>query len=317
MQQQTNILVAGSTAFDHLYTYEGSFLDGIDTSKLSELSVSFPVTNHRIFPGGAGANVTWNLGLLQQHVQLLSATGDDAQAYIATLKERGINVDTISIIQPGDTPHAVITTDDAKRQITLFDPGIEPKADWTKNLQQAMNVSVAILTPWRPSFMQPVIDWCKSHKVPYIFDPGQQILNFDQESLHTIVSQAAGVVLNEYEWTLLQQRMGLDTVSILNMTPFCAVTKGAEGFSLYTHQSMQSFPACKPRTTLNPTGAGDAFRAGMLTGIQRAWPLETGCQLGAALASLVVEHEEAQIAFADTTELMRRMNAAYGTSAAL
>lgn len=310
--QRTHILVTGSTAFDHLYSYEGSFLDGIDTSKLIELSISFPVTNHRIFPGGAGANVAWNLGLLKQNVQLLSATGEDAKPYLSTLKQAGINTDTVSIISPGETPHAVITTDEANRQITIFDPGIEKQADWTKNLTHAHNIAIVILTPWRPSFMQPILDWCKSNTIPYVFDPGQQILNFDRDELYTIVSASAGIVVNDYEWKLVQSRMALDEAAILNIVPFCAITHGEEGFELKIKDATQSFPACKPLSTRNPTGAGDAFRAGMLTGIQAGWPLETGCQLGAALASLVVEYEEAQIPFIDINELRHRVKITYG-----
>lgn len=313
MQQKPahSILVAGSIAYDHFYDYEGSFLDGIDTSKLADLSVSFSVSRHRKHTGGAGANVAWNMALLGESPLLLATAGSDATPYIERMKQEGVRTDAITVNPAGITAHAIIVTDDAKRQITFFDPGVEMDTKWEDRLSPLGEIDLAILTPWKPHFMLPVIAWCEKHAVPFIFDPGQHILDFNQAELTDILGHCRGLVLNEYEWHLLQTRSGKSAEEIRNSVPFAVITRGENGFEIFEGEHISRFPACTHDNTVNPTGAGDAFRAGLLTGILEGWPLALGCQLGAAIASLVVEIEATQLPALDLEEVRLRAKRAY------
>ncbi len=300
------ILVAGSLAFDNLYKHQGSFLDGIDTSKLDDLSISFTVTDHTIQKGGAGANIAWNLALLECPVALFCVVGKDAKEYVTILEARGVNTEHIIVYEKGATPHCVIATDNELRQITLFDSGVELQMDWLREIQNCQNIRMVLVGPWQPEFSLPIFTWAAAKNIPAIFDPGQHILDYNQTQLHKVLETCEGIVLNTYEWHILQGRANLKDTDIIEKVNFIIVTKGEDGFDVHTKKGNEHFPACQPLQTINPTGAGDAFRAGLLSGLYNNDSLEDACKLGAALASKVVEQEGALLDNVDITELNAR-----------
>jgi adenosine kinase len=309
----SRVLVAGSMALDRFVHYEGSFLDGIRQESLEHLSVSFSVARYEERDGGSGANVAWNLRLLHQELSLLSAVGKDGQAYVDRLHARGIDTSLIYVSSTLPTANAVIATDEARRQITFFYVGAEMEPNWLKPETFPTHFSRAIVTPWKPIFTLPALRWCKEKGIPCIFDPGQHILGFTVEQFQEAIDCCQGLMMNTYEWQLIEERMGTSKEALLQKIPFIIITHGEEGFFVYEPGTEKHYPACTPDTIVNPTGAGDAFRAGVLTGLERGLDLAVSAQLGAALASKVVEVEGALLPSVDMAEISGRVEKAYGT----
>ncbi len=313
----SRILVAGSMALDRFVHYEGSFLDGIRQESLEHLSVSFSVARYEERDGGSGANVAWNLRLLNQDLTLLSAAGKDGQAYIDRLKAKGIDTSLIYVSSTLPTANAVIATDESRRQITFFYVGAEMEPGWLQPEKFPLHFSRAIVTPWKPIFTLPALRWCKEKGISCIFDPGQHILGFTPEQFAEAIENCDGLMMNTYEWQLVEERMKVSKEELLKKIPFIIITHGEEGFMICEPEKEKNYPACTPDCIVNPTGAGDAFRAGVLAGLERGLDLATSTQLGAALASKVVEAEGALLPEIDRGEICGRVEKTYGTKISL
>jgi adenosine kinase len=306
-----NILVTGSIAYDLLLQYDGSFADAIDGQDIERLSVSFFSPHYARHHGGTGANIAWNLALLKQSPLLVGTVGGDGAEYIALLKKRGVDVSHVEKLGDFPTATAIIGTDSGERQIAFFHPGADAKGTFP-DLTNEPDIGAAIVSARDAGLMLQGVRQCQHLSIPYLFDPGQQVIAMSADELFASAKSSAGIVCNGYEWDLFQTRLSLPIEGLLEEVPIAIVTEGEEGVTLYTAEKTIRLPACKPDRVVNPTGAGDAFRAGVLTGIANGWSLKEGVMLGQALASFVVEIEGTLIEKIDLDAVWGRAETTYG-----
>ncbi|TSC58914.1 MAG: adenosine kinase [Candidatus Peregrinibacteria bacterium Greene0416_19] len=313
MLRMKKILVTGSIAYDVLLGYDGSFADAIDPSDLDHLSVSFFSPHYARHHGGTAANIAWNLRLLLQEPLLVGTVGSDGGSYLALMRERGIDTSMVEELQEHVTATAIIGTDDAERQIAFFHPGADAHGAWPDLSELREDIAYAVIGARNPALMMTAVRWCQVYGVPYLFDPGQQVIALSSDELLAAVKGSAGVIANAYEWSLLSAKIGLSTGALLELAPMLIVTQGEEGVTIYRRKEPAIvLRACPPQRFVNPTGAGDAFRAGLLTGLLTGWSLEHCGMLGASIASFVVEQEGTLLDFLDVNDVLGRAEVTYG-----
>jgi adenosine kinase len=305
------ILVSGSIAYDVLLGHDGSFTDALDPKKLAELSVAYLAPHYAKHHGGTGANISWNVRLLGGDPLLVGSVGSDGGSYAALLSERGINVQYIDTIDDAVTATAIIATDTGERQITFFHPGADAKGAWPDLNDERDDLVYAIVSPRDSGLMQSAASWCEKFKVPFLFDPGQQIPAFSKAELERLTRASSGVVVNEYEWELLSKILGVTEKKFLALCPLLLVTRGEKGVRTITAEGSEDIDACKADHVMNPTGAGDAFRAGLLFGFSQNWSLRDSCRLGCGMGSFVVEIEGTLLDTLDVGLLHERIRKTY------
>jgi adenosine kinase len=308
------ILITGSTAYDVLLGYDGSFADAIDPKSIKNLSVSFFSPHYARHHGGTGANIAWTLRLLGGSPLLVSTVGADGGEYAALLRERGLDTTYLEKLNSYVTATAIIGTDTASRQIAFFHPGADAHGTWPgKKLQEERDdLAYAIVGARNGSLMTEAARWCGKWKVPLLFDPAQQIIGLSKDDLLAGIRVSTGVICNAYEWSILSEKTGLNADGVLEHAKYLIVTHGGDGLTLYARKGEHVLPACKADKVVNPTGAGDALRAGLLAGLGAGWSLEDASKLGAAVASFVVEQEGTLLDVLDIDEVRNRAQMAYG-----
>ncbi len=309
-----NILVTGSTAYDILLGYGGSFADAIDPKAIKSLSVSFFSPFYARHHGGTGANIAWTLRLLGASPMLVSTVGKDGGEYKALLAERGVDTTYLEQLDAYVTATAIIGTDNGSRQIAFFHPGADAHGSWPGAALQdeREDLAYALVGARNPVLMTEAVRWCAKWKVPLLFDPGQVIIGLSKDELLAGIRASKGVLCNAYEWSLLSERAGVSVDGVLEHAEYLIVTHGGDGLALFTRGGERVLPACKADTVVNPTGAGDALRAGLLAGLSAGWTVEDACKLGASVASFVVEKEGTLLDALDLDEVSARAEAAYG-----
>ena len=305
-------LAAGSIAYDILLSYNGSFVDGIDTSRLNDLSVGY-VTEHLVRQyGGTAANIAWNLKLLQQEAIIAGSVGNDGDEYLKRLKKAGIDCSLVTKHADDVTPTAIIGTDTGERQITFFHPGADRMTDAPDVKALKNKVALAIISPHSAFSMERTAQACIQAGIPFIFDPGQQCLQFGVEEFQRILTGSAGMIVNAYEWSLIAEQHHWSMDEVLGLTEWLIVTHGEHGIGIQTREESVVVEAVPTAKLVNPTGAGDAFRAGLLSGLGADMHIRDAARIGAALASLCVEHEVTQMEEFDLEEMWKRAEEAYG-----
>ncbi len=307
------ILVTGSIAYDVLLHYEGSFKDAIKGSDLENLSVSFYSPHYTRHHGGTASNIAWNLRLLNQEPMLVGTVGKDGGEYLALLEERGVLCDHVETLEKHVTATAIIGTDSAERQIAFFHPGADAHGTWPDLKDEREDIAWGLVGARDPKIMMEAGRWLAKQKLPWIFDPAQQIIALGNDELMSGVKTSAGVIANAYEWSLLSEKLGTSVDAFLTLNPLLVITQGEDGLTIHSKkEGTIVLPACTPEKVVNPTGAGDALRAGFLTGLSAKWPLKQCGMLGASLASFVVEQEGTLIDFLDLNDVLGRAEVAYG-----
>lgn len=307
------VLVAGSVAYDTFLHYGKSFVDGIDPKALDELSMSFLMESCTKNFGGTGLNSAWNLKLIGLDPLLSATVGKDGDTCLQLLKEKKIRTNLIRKLEDEVTANATIATDSEGHQITFFHSGASALRSWPLDLDPK-DIGYAIIGPSAPTITLTGLHWCKEKGIPCIFDPGQELLGFDQAQVLQAIALSAGVVMNAYEAGLLTSLIDKPVEKISKLTPYLIITHGHHGFVIYEGQKMEGRPRVDADVVVNPTGAGDAFRAGVIYGRLHGWTLMEGAQLGAALASKIVEQEGALLPNVDMKEIRARAEKTYGSS---
>ncbi len=284
------LIISGSIAIDRIMNFSGRYQDLIHQKKLDVLSVSVLVDDLKIAPGGIGANIAYSHALLGNAPILLGSVGPDGREYMDALQEAGVD---IHYIHSSTLPTASfsVLTDAAHNQVGGFYPGAMADAEslslkpWAKQ-----NVFVCI-SAHDPAGMRRQVDECKKMGLRLLYDPGQQVNNISGEDIRRGLAAAELVIVNEYEHSLLCEKTGISEKKLCQQLPVIVTTKGADGILI----SGSSVPkplhihAAQPKQIVDPTGAGDAFRAGFLHGYLRQWDLIQCGQLGTAVASLILE----------------------------
>ncbi|MDD4287181.1 MAG: carbohydrate kinase family protein [Candidatus Peribacteraceae bacterium] len=308
----SRVLITGSIAYDVLLGYEGSFADAIDPKALQHLSLSFFSPRYTRHHGGTAANIAWNLQLLGGNPLPVGTVGSDGGSYKALLAERGIDVTYIEEQKEHVTATAIIGTDQKECQITFFHPGADAHGTWPDLQDERDDLAYGIVSPRDTRQMMAGMQWCAQQKVPVFFDPGQQIIAFSADELRRLTKMSAGVIVNDYEWSLLRDALKADEKTILSLTPVVIITHGDKGVTLLSKDGTVNISSCRPDCVVDPTGAGDAFRGGFLSGLSRGWDMQTSLKLGAAMGSKVIEQEGTLMDMLDRDELWARAERAYG-----
>ena len=306
-------LITGSVAYDVLLGYDGSFADAMEEGDIDHLSVSFFAPRYARHHGGTGANIAWNLRMLGGDPLLVSSVGArDGGAYKALLEERGIDTKYLELVPKQVTATAIIGTDTSERQIAFFHPGADAHGTWPDLWEDRDDIVCAIISPRDPVAMMQAAEWCQKTETPYIFDPGQQVIGLGEDELKSCVSHAKGVITNAYEWDLLSARLNMSTEAVMELSGLLIVTQGDKGATIYTKQKTYVVPVCPAEKVVNPTGAGDAFRAGLLYGMSRKWDILSSARLGSVMGSLVVGIEGTLLPNIDREAVWARAEEVYG-----
>ncbi len=305
------ILITGSIAYDFLLTYDGSFTDAIDPHALEEFSAAYVTPRFARHHGGTAANIAWKLRLLGGRPLLVGTVGHDGGSYLALLQERSIDTSRVEVLKDHATAMAIVATDDLEHQITFYHPGADSAGSWPDLSDDCEDIAYAIVSPRDARLMQEALRWCHMMKVPTIFDPGQQMLAFGEDALRRAIAGSKGVIVNAFEWDLLSDRTKFSEEELLQHTEFLVVTHGEKGAVIHTREGQEKIAACVPDAVLNPTGAGDAFRSGLLAGLALGWPLRDAGRLGAAMGSFVVEIEGTLLENLDIDEARERARRTY------
>jgi adenosine kinase len=292
------ILISGSLAFDRLAIYPGLFSDNFLEGKLSILNASFLVESVTRAHGGTAGNIAYNLRLLGERPLVISALGDDpdGREYLDRLTQWGLSLEAVHVDPGLPTPGAYIATDAANSQLIFFHPGamaanspFDPRG-----LQGDPESHVAMISPGGLSDMLRLSDAYREMGIPFVFDPGQQIPAFTGEELVSMLRGSAMLITNEYELDLLLGKCGLKTQDLFGLTGTVLTTLGDKGSRILTPSGDQRIAAVPVTNAVNPTGAGDSYRAGLLKGMTMGLDLAKGARLGSTVAAFCVETDGTQ-----------------------
>jgi adenosine kinase len=293
-EDSLTVLLSGSLAFDHIMLFPGYFEDHILPDKLHVLNVSFLVDSLDRFRGGVSGNIAYNLALLGQSCKIVAPVGNDFDAYRQTLEDGGVDTSALWVIADELTASAFITTDRADNQITGFYPGAMGRAGEMSVAGHLDGVSMAVVSPTAPDAMERHIRELTDTGTPYMFDPGQQIVALPAETLRAGIAGAQVLVGNDYEFAMIAEKTGIDPDVLVTACPVTAVTLGELGSTIRSKGQTYEIPSAPARTVVDPTGAGDAYRAGLLTGILHGWSLDASGRLGSVAAAYAVEAKGTQ-----------------------
>jgi adenosine kinase len=305
------ILVSGSVAFDTILVFEGHFRDHILPDKVHMLNVAFLAPRLEREFGGTAANIAYSLAGLGSAPVVLGAVGRDGNEQLEHMRKLDIDISGIKRIESQWTPQAFITTDLDDNQITAFHPGAMALAHEVK-VSDHLPARWAIVSPNGKQAMMEHSASMRDHGIPFIFDPGQAMPMFNGDELKSMLDGAQAITVNDYECELMCQKMGLTEESLSHMVPALIVTLGALGCRVWVNGELHKIEAAAISRAVDPTGCGDAFRAGLLHGRSHGMDWIASAKLGSVLGAMKIEHSGAQNHPLDRAEIASRHEATYG-----
>ena len=308
-----SILVSGSIAVDHIMVFRDRFQNHIQPDKIHVLNVAFHVPQLRKSWGGCGANIAFNLKQLGEEPILVGTVGKEFEEYAAWLDRHGISRAHVRELADAFTASCFITTDLDDNQITAFHPGAMDRAHEAPVEDVHESFEWGIVSPNGKEGMIRNARALKARGARAVIDPGQGIPIFAAAELVEFLTGAAIFIVNDYEWALVRTKTGLSPEEVTARAEAVIVTLGEKGARILSHDGEVEVPPVPARRVEDPTGAGDAFRAGLLFGCARGVPLETSARLGSVLGSMKVECEGPQGLSTDFDEVRERYREAFGT----
>ena len=306
-------LICGSIAYDNIMVFQDHFKNHLLPDQLHILNVCFYVPEMRREFGGCAGNIAYNLKLLGGEPLIMATVGDDSAPYMARLKQLDIAATHVREIPGTFTAQAFITTDLADNQITAFHPGAMLQAH-ENHVADSKDVTLGIVAPdGRDAMLQHARDF-KAAGIPFIFDPGQGMPMFDGQDLLNFIELADYCTVNDYEAKLLCERTGLTLEQLATRVKALIVTLGAEGSDIYADGKRIKVGCVKPDAILDPTGCGDAYRAGLLYGISKGWEWQKTGQLASLMGSIKIAHRGGQNHTPTRDELAQRYQQAFGST---
>ncbi|RLC83747.1 MAG: carbohydrate kinase family protein [Chloroflexi bacterium] len=307
-----NIVITGSIAYDYLMSFPGNFLEHIKPDKLQKLSLSFLVDEMRRQRGGCAANIAFSLGLLGERPRVMGTVGQDFGEYRAWLEAHGVDTAAIVTIPDVFTASFFATTDQKQNQIASFYTGAMAYARELSFHDLDHPVDLTIISPNDPEAMLKYPAECKELGIPYIYDPSQQIVRMSGDDLRAGVEGADILIVNDYEFELLKERAGMTADEIrAAVTRAVIVTRGEQGSVIWAGEEI-TVPAVPPEQVLDPTGVGDAFRAGLIKGLALGMSWETAGRIGSLAATYVLETHGSQAHHYTLEEFMARYRGVFG-----
>lgn len=282
------VLICGSVAYDTIMVFHGEFKTHILPDQIHILNVAFVVPDMRREFGGTAGNIAYNLKLLGGDPLIMATVGDDFGPYRDRLDKLGLSRIHVREISGAFVPQAFITTDLNANQITAFHPGAMASS-YLNKVGDAKGVKLGILAPdSRDGMLQHAVQF-HDLKIPFIFDPGQAMGVFNGDELRHFVELADYVAVNDYEARILEERTGDSIEKMAGRVKAFFVTKGAEGSVIYADGQQIVVPSVNENRRMDPTGCGDAYRAGLLYGIEREWSWKKIGGLANTMGSLKIE----------------------------
>lgn len=304
-------LICGSLAFDSIMLFGGRFSEALLADQLHKINVAFLVPEMRREFGGCAGNIAYNLKLLQGDPLIMATLGQDGGPYLDRLDSLEIARHCVRTIESAYTAQAFITTDADGNQITAFHPGAMTYSHENK-VSDAGPVKIAIVAPDGRDGMQQHAKDCAELGIPFIFDPGQGLPMFNGAELEHFIELATYVAVNDYEAELLTSRTGLSLKQIADRVSALIVTRGEQGAEIFTGGQRIDIPCVPAERVVDPTGCGDAFRAGLLYGLTNGMDWATTGRLASLLGAIKIAHQGAQNHAPSRTEIDDRFQKAFG-----
>lgn len=280
-------LICGSLAFDTIMVFQDQFKNHILPDKIHALSVAFYVPEMRREFGGTAGNIAYNLQLLDGNPLVMATVGEDFGTYAQWLNKNQLNTSHIKTIPNSFTAQAFITTDTDDNQITAFHPGAMTESH-QNSVNDAINVSLAIIAPDGRDGMFQHARECYEAGIPFMFDPGQGLPMFNGEELLYFIEMADYLAVNDYESQIIQDKTGLSLEQLAHKVKALIVTLGGSGSQIYADGQRYDIPCVKAAQVVDPTGCGDAYRAGLLYGIAKGWDWPTCGRLAATMGAIKI-----------------------------
>jgi adenosine kinase len=306
-------IICGSFAYDNIMVFPDRFKNHILPDKIHILNVAFMVPEMRREFGGCAGNIAYNLKLLGDEPIPVGTVGKDFAPYREWMEHCGIARDYLKVVEQSFTAQAFITTDLDDNQITAFHPGAMSFSH-LNHLADVRGGSIGIISPDGKDGMCQHAAQFQQRGIPFIFDPGQGLPMFNGEDLRRLIGLATWVTVNDYEWQVMQERTGMTAVEMIEHVEALIVTLGAQGSRIHTKGGDYEIPAATARAIKDPTGCGDAYRAGLLHGLQRQLNWETTGRIAALMGAIKIEQHGTQNHRFTRAEFDSRFKESFGSS---
>ena len=283
------IVVTGSIAFDYLMSFPGQFKEVILPDQLENISLSFLVDSMKKHRGGTAPNIAYTMALLNGRPTVMATAGQDFTEYRAWLESEGVDTSAIVTIEDDFCASFFVNTDLDQNQIATFYTGAMAYASKLTYAEHVTGTDLTIISPNDPQAMNAYVNECKTSGIRYIYDPSQQTIRLSGEDLRNGVDGCFLLTVNEYEFSLIQERTGFSQDDILAKAGGVLVTKGDKGSWLHINGQDYDIPVVPPKQMVEPTGAGDAYRSGLMRGMQLGVSWEVAGRMGALAATYVLE----------------------------
>jgi adenosine kinase len=307
-------LICGSMAYDTIMVFQDKFKHHILPEKVHMLNVSFLVPTMRREFGGCAGNIAYNLKLLNEEPLIMATVGHDFEPYAKWLNQHKIKNQYIRLIENQFTGQAYITTDEDDNQITAFHPGAMSFSHENSIPTDKNSIRIGIVSPDGKDGMQLHAKQFAELKIPFIFDPGQGMPMFNGAELLTLIDQATWLTLNDYEAELMQEKTGLNLAQLAEKVKALIVTQGGEGSSIYTDGKQIKIPAAPVAKLSDPTGCGDAYRAGLLYGLLNDLDWQITGRIASLMGAIKIEHYGTQNHSFNSEAFKQRYQDSFGSS---
>jgi adenosine kinase len=312
------IVVTGSLAYDYIMNFPGDFKDHVLPDKAHMLSVSFLVDSMRRMRGGVAGNVAYSLALLGERPLVVASAGQDFGEYREWMERQGVDASGIAEIEDDFTASCFINTDMANNQLVAFYPGAMAQAKSLSLMDLDLGADdLVVISPTDPEAMSRYADECRSLGVPFLFDPGKQTPRLSGGQILTGLEGASVLISNDYEFAMMAQKTGKSEEELISSAPLTVVTRGEEGSTIYTNENSEGrveIPVAPITGVVDPTGAGDAYIAGLVFGLARDFPLEVVGRVAALAAAYVIEQQGCQEHRYTPAEFAERYAGAFGST---
>jgi adenosine kinase len=305
------IIVTGSIAYDYLMSYPGTFTEHFLPDHLSRVSLSFLVDTMDKRRGGCAPNIAYTLALLGERPLLMGTAGQDFGEYRAWLDAAGVDTSLVKQVPGKFTASFFCSTDNANNQIASFYTGAMAHAS-ELSFRTVGDVDLVIISPNDPRAMTQYAEECRTLGVDFIFDPGQQCARMSGDELKAGIDGAAIVICNDYESELIREKTGFDERAVLERSAMYVITRGEHGSTVLTTDGRIDVPIVPARKIVDPTGVGDAFRAGFMKGLAHGAEPDVCARLGSVAATYVLEHLGGQSHTYSWAEFHERYEAHFG-----
>jgi adenosine kinase len=300
-------------AYDTIMVFHDKFKNHILPEKVHILNVSFLVPVMRREYGGCAGNIAYNLMLLGEEPHIMATVGHDFEPYSQWLNQQGLSSEYVKVLDNCYTGQAYITTDEEGNQITAFHPGAM-NFSHLNAIPTDGKFKIGIVSPDGKDGMTLHAEQFKELDIPFIFDPGQGMPMFNGEELLQFIEQATWLTLNDYESELMQERTGLSLEDMAKRVEALIITLGGKGSKIFTQGRCIDIPAAKPKAILDPTGCGDAYRAGLLYGLLNELDWEATGRIASLMGTIKIEHNGTQNHFFELESFRKRYKDNFGST---